>query len=127
MPKQGACFLSLLLPLLLALGAGKSACAEKMGLKEAVQRALENNLELQAFRQRLEEARGDLRKASLLLPSNPTVGTEIWERHITNESTSNTDYAVTLSQEFHIAGQRGKRISVAKKNLEKVTTEIESL
>ncbi|MDI6760710.1 MAG: TolC family protein [Candidatus Brocadiaceae bacterium] len=121
---------SCILCLLLAMGIGnppQADCAERIGLKEAVQKALENNLELQAFRQRLEEARGDLRKASLLLPSNPTVGTEIWERHITNENARSTDYAITLSQEFRIAGQRGKGISVAEKNLEKVTAEVETL
>src|SRR3990167_8689866 len=91
---------------LLASGIGKSACAERISLKETVQKALENNLELQAFRKRLEEAKGDLTKASLLLPSNPTVGTRMGERHNTRTDSTNTDYTITFSQEFRIAGQR---------------------
>jgi len=121
---------SCILCFLLALGIGnppQADCAERISLKEAVQRALENNLELQAFRKRLEEAKGDITKASLLLPSNPTVGTRMWERHNTRADSRHTDYNITLSQEFRIAGQRGKGISVAEKNLEKVTAEVETL
>lgn len=122
---------SCILCFLLALGIGnppQADCAERISLKETVQRALENNLELQAFRKRLEEAKGDLTKASLLLPSNPAIGTKMDERHNTREpGRYTTDYTITLSQEFQVAGQRGKRISVAEKNLEKVTAEVETL
>ncbi len=128
MSKKGRYFFSLLVAVILvSAGAEKDACAEGMTLKETVQRALDNNLELQAFRKRLEEARGDLTKASLLLPSNPAVETSIDNRYNTLENRRDTDYTVTLSQEFFIAGQRGKRISVAEKNIEKVTAEIGTL
>ena len=49
------------------------------------------------------------------------------ERHNTRTDSTNTDYTITFSQEFRIAGQRGKGISVAEKNLEKVTAEVETL
>lgn len=137
MSKWGTCFLSLLITFLFTLGIGKNVrqCesaegatrAERISLKEAVEKALENNLELQAFRKRLDEARGDLTKASLILPSNPNVESKIGNRYDTRENSRDTDYSITLSQEFQIAGQRGKRISVAEKNLEKVTSEIETL
>jgi cobalt-zinc-cadmium efflux system outer membrane protein len=106
---------------------GRQGSAEGISLQEAIHRALANNLELLAFRKRLEEARGELTKASLLLPSNPTVGAEIGNRYNTRENEGDVDYTITLSQEFQLAGQRGKRISVAEKNLAKVSAEVETL
>lgn len=136
MSKQGMHCIGLII-VVFALSIGRDNCqgepaegttrAERINLKDAVQRALANNLELQAFRKRLEEARGDLTRASLLLPSNPTVGADIGNKYNTRENVRDTDYTITLSQEFQIAGQRGKRISVAEKNLEKVAAEIETL
>jgi cobalt-zinc-cadmium efflux system outer membrane protein len=96
-------------------------------LEEAIGMALGNNRDLTAFRKRLEEARGDLTKASLILPSNPKLESQMDNRHSTRENETHTDYTVGLSQEVRIAGQRGKAISVAEKGLEKVKAEIDTL
>ncbi len=91
-------------------------------LKEAVEVALKNNLQLAVARKKLEIARADRIKASLLLPSNPEMKTEIGARESSSER--HTDYTIALSQEIEVYGQRRKRINVANKKIEKVKFEI---
>ncbi|MFQ5863289.1 MAG: TolC family protein [Candidatus Brocadiales bacterium] len=106
---------------------GESAGAQAITLEQAVSMALENNRELAAFRKRLDEARGDLTKASLIVPSNPVIGSFVDNRYNTRDNVVHNDYEINLSQEVQIFGQRGKGISVAKKNIEKVRADIETL
>ncbi len=137
MSKRGILLLSIIMMGLLTLGTGNDlGCgkfapgvvyAEEINLRGAIEIALKNNLELLAFQKRLEEAKGEITRASFLLPSNPTVGAEMNNRYSTRENTGDTDYIITLSQELQVAGQRGKKISVAEKNLQKVSAEIEAL
>lgn len=101
--------------------------AQTVTLKEAVETALKNNRDLIAFRKGLEQAKGDLTKASLILPSNPALRSQLDSRHNTRENEFHTDYELSLSQEVRIAGQRGKGMSAAGKNVEKVQAEIEAL
>lgn len=104
-----------------------SSGAQAMTLEQAVNTALENNRELAAFRKGLDEAKGDLTKASYIVPSNPVVESFIDNRYDTRDNETHTDYEIGLSQEVRIFGQRGKGISVAEKNIEKVRADIESL
>ncbi len=96
--------------------------AKPVTLKEAVEVALKNNLQLAVARKKLEIARADRIKASLLLPSNPEVKTELGARESSSER--HTDYTIALSQEIEVYGQRRKRINVANKKIEKVKFEI---
>ncbi|ODS31882.1 MAG: efflux transporter [Candidatus Scalindua rubra] len=95
---------------------------ETFTLEECISIALENNLQLAAARKRLDSAGADRIKASLLLPTNPKLGSEIGARESSSER--HTDYTIALSQEFEFYGQRRKRISVANKKIERVKFEI---
>jgi cobalt-zinc-cadmium efflux system outer membrane protein len=96
-------------------------------LKEAVEVALKNNLQLAVARKKLEIARAERIKSSLLLPSNPKLGSRIGRRDPSSPEEKHTDYSISLSQEFEIYGQRRKRIRVTDKNMEKVKYEIDNV
>jgi cobalt-zinc-cadmium efflux system outer membrane protein len=96
--------------------------AETVNLKECIEIAFENNLQLVATRNRLGIADADRIKASLLLPSNPKVRTEIGARESSSER--HTDYTIALSQEIEVYGQRRKRINISNDKIEKVKFEI---
>ena len=91
-------------------------------LKECIEIAFENNLQLAVARNRLGIADADRIKASLLLPSNPEVKTEIGARESSSER--HTDYTIALSQEIEVYGQRRKRINISNDKIEKVKFEI---
>ena len=112
----------------LFLASNKSAAREEtttetINLKECIEIAFENNLQLVAARNRLGVADADRLKAALLLPSNPEVKTELGARE-SSSSERHTDYTIALSQEVEVYGQRRKRINVANKKIEKVKFEI---
>lgn len=119
--------LSVVFSLITVAGPRKSAGDQVITLEQAINTALENNRELAAFRKRQEEAEGDLTKASLIVPSNPVIGGFVDNRYNSRENVVHNDYEINLSQEVQIFGQRGKGISVARKNIEKVNADIESL
>ncbi|MGR3303075.1 MAG: TolC family protein [Candidatus Scalindua sp.] len=96
--------------------------AETVDLKKCIEMAIENNLQIAMARKGLGIADADRIKASLLLPSNPEVKTEIGARESSSER--HTDYTIALSQEIEVYGQRRKRINVANKKIEKVKFEI---
>lgn len=93
-------------------------------LKEAVEVALKNNLQLAVARKKLEIARAERIKSSLFLPSNPELESKIGRRDSSSPDEKHTDYSISLSQEFEVFGQRRKRIRVTDKNMEKVKYEI---
>ena len=95
---------------------------EAVDLKECIEIAFENNLQLAAARNRLGVADADRMKSSMLLPSNPEVRTKIGERESSSER--HTDYTIELSQEIEVYGQRRKRINIANKKIERVKFEI---
>ncbi len=98
-----------------------------MTLEEAVEYALKNNPELQAFRLEEEIVKGQGAKARLPLRSNPVVESNVARKGksaVEEEDRQFTDYGVKLSQEFEIAGQRGVRISIAEKDLKRIGLEI---
>ena len=96
--------------------------AEAVDLKKCIEMAIENNLQIATARKGLGIADADRIKASLLLPSNPEVRTEMGARESSSER--HTDYTIAMSQEIEVYGQRRKRINVANKKIEKVKFEI---
>lgn len=95
-------------------------------LEDTVTTALRQNPDLRALRLEAEAARAQLDKAQLPVISNPSVETYGSKKEKAPEEGSGrvTNYGIKLSQEFEVAGQRGIRIDVAKKNLSKVSLEI---
>jgi cobalt-zinc-cadmium efflux system outer membrane protein len=100
--------------------------AQGMSIDEAVTAALKQNPELQALRLEEETARAQLEKTRLPLIANPVIeGAGSKKEKLPEEGSGKfTNYGVKLSQEFEIAGQRGVRIDVATKSLERVSHEI---
>lgn len=104
-----------------ALGQGQESLS--LTLPEALRLARERNPDLLAARQELEIARGRAVKARYPSQFNPELGSEVTNRSRgePGEHGSSVDFAVTLSQEVEIGGQRGKRIDEAERNLALVT------
>lgn len=96
---------------------------EALTLPEALTLARAQNHELLAARQDLEIARSRLTKAHYLSQFNPTLGGEVAHRS-PDESPDSVDFAVTLSQEIEIAGQRSKRIEEAERHLALVSQRV---
>lgn len=96
-------------------------------LDEALALARERNPDLLAARQELEVARGRLVKARYPSPFNPELGGEVTHRSRgeVGEHGDSLDFAVTLSQEIEIAGQRGQRIDEAERNLALITLRVQ--
>jgi cobalt-zinc-cadmium efflux system outer membrane protein len=114
--------LALALVLLPAFSYGQESRA--LSLSEALTLARERNHELLAARQELEIARGRLVKAEYPSQFNPELGGSVARRDFADRSGGSTDFDVTLSQELEVAGQRGKRIAEASRNLDKVTQQV---
>ncbi|MDR4498323.1 MAG: TolC family protein [Candidatus Scalindua sp.] len=93
-----------------------------VNLEECIKAAIENNLQIAAARKGLGTAEADRIKASFLLPSNPILNSGVGSRN--SPASRDTDYAFSLSQEFQVYGQRGKRIKVSNKKIERVEFEI---
>ncbi len=100
----------------------KEADTEAVNLEECIMIAIENNLQIAAARKGLGTAEADRIKASLLLPSNPKLNSRVGSRN--TPARRNTDFAFSLSQELQVYGQRGKRIKVSNKKIERVAFEI---
>ena len=105
---------------------GQAQKSPPLTLDEAVRLAREHNPDLLAARQELEIARGRLVKARYPNQFNPEVGGELTNRSRgePGEKGHTADFAVTLSQELEVAGQRGKRIEEAEHNVEKVAQQV---
>jgi len=97
-----------------------------MMLEEAVDHALKNNPELQAFRLETGVSEGQLERAKLPLIFNPVLEGSVVKKEKSPDPGAKgfTDYGIKLSQEFEIAGQRGVRIDVARKGLSRIDHEI---
>jgi len=112
---------------LLVLSSSFGAEPMRLSLEQAVQTALERNLELKTKREELGIAEGRLLKANLLLQHNPELEGEVSNFRVTRgeESGRNaTNHGLELSQEFEIGGQPRYRREAARGNLEKVKLEV---
>lgn len=97
---------------------------ETINLKECIEIAIENNLQIATARKELGTAEADRIKASLLLPSNPKLDSRVGTRNSPSPESRHTDYSVSLSQEFQVYGQRRKRINISDKKMERMKYEI---
>lgn len=117
-------FAVLLVVVLGALCYTSSASAEEpLTLEHALQAALERNPDLLAARQQLEIARGRLVKARYWNPFNPEVEGGAAARRFDGGG-GDVQKGAGLSIEIEVAGQRGKRIQEARRNLARVEAEI---
>lgn len=121
------CFL-LLISSLLRSSPVLAAQEIMLSLAQAVQIALDRNLELKAKKEELGIAEGRLIRANLLLQHNPELEGDVSNRRLEKSSeVSNRNVpqgGVTFSQEFEIAGQPQHRREAANRNLAKVKLEI---
>ncbi|MGH8010304.1 MAG: TolC family protein, partial [Candidatus Binatia bacterium] len=67
---------------------------------------------------------GRLVKAKYPNPFNPELGGSAARRDFAGRPGGSDDFDITLSQELEVAGQRGKRIEEATRNLAKVTQQV---
>jgi cobalt-zinc-cadmium efflux system outer membrane protein len=102
------------------------AFSQAITVDDAVKTGLSNNNGLQILRIETDIIKGQIEKASLLLPSNPSIEGSISKKDKTLEDGGGkyTNYGLKLSQEFEIAGQRGLRIDITKKSLSKIALDI---
>ena len=110
------------------LGSAFGAEPMRLSLDQAVQTALERNLELKAKREELGIAAGKVIRGDLFLQHNPELEGDISNRRLkTPEPGTNNNLpqgGVAITQEFEIGGQPAYRREAAKRNLEKVTFEV---
>ena len=107
------------LTLLLCPAAGAFG-QQPITLGEALARARVRAPEILAARDRIDEARGRLKGASVLLQDNPAVETSAGPRYSANGDS--TDYEVSLSQAFELGGRRSARIAGARAGVERETS-----
>jgi len=89
-------------------------------IDEAVDTALKNNPEIQAVRLEKDAAQGRLDQAGLWLRSNPVIEGSLSKKDtLPGGGEKVTNKALSLSQEFEIAGQRGLRVDAARNGMEK--------
>lgn len=112
--------------LLLLPASGQGQEIRSLTLAEALELARERNPDLLAARREREVAQGRLVKARYPNPFNPEIGGEVTNRSRgePGEVGNTADFAVTLSQELEVAGQRSKRIEEAERNIEKVSQQV---
>jgi outer membrane protein, heavy metal efflux system len=100
----------------------------RLVLEQAVQIALERNLEFKAKREKLGIADGRILRANLFLQHNPELDGDVANRRLKKpEEGFNKNLpqgAVSLMQEFEIGGQSQYRREAARENLEKVKFEV---
>lgn len=96
-----------------------------MTMEEAVKLALTQNIELRLLRLEEEVAKAQVQKARLPLIANPNVEGNVETKGKGGDvQRTFRDYGLSLSQEFEIAGQRGFRIDVAEKELQRICFEV---
>lgn len=100
-----------------------ASSAEAITLDRALEQARAGNPELLAARQELELARGRLVRARYWNQFNPEIEGGAGQRHFDGGG-SNVQPFASLSLEVEVAGQRGKRIDEAERNLARVEAEI---
>jgi cobalt-zinc-cadmium efflux system outer membrane protein len=117
---QGVCFVT--------LTSVFAAEPMRLNLGQAVQVALERNLEFKAKKEELGIADGRILRANLFLQHNPELDGDVANRRLKKpEEGFNKNLpqgAVSLMQEFEIGGQSRYRRAAARENLAKVKFEV---
>jgi cobalt-zinc-cadmium efflux system outer membrane protein len=88
-------------------------------LEQALARARQRAPQILAAQARIDEARGRLAGASVLLQENPTIETAVGPRYSASGDT--TDFDVVLSQQFELGGRRAARITGARAAVDRET------
>jgi cobalt-zinc-cadmium efflux system outer membrane protein len=109
--------LLLLMPGILCLASSSPlrAEAEMPALSQVVKRSLQNNAELNSFRE--EKGIRDAGKTRAGLLPNPTFELDAATGALTGSSAENS-LSLGVSQEFFLAGKREKRVAIAEQELE---------
>ena len=92
---------------------------QPLTLEQALDRARKRAPQVLASQDRIDEARGRLIGASILLQENPAVASSVGPRYSPNGNT--TDYDFSLSQSFELGGRRAARIAGARAGIERET------
>ena len=107
-----------------AFAADGDVRANSLQVAEAVAEALERNPNLLAAREELGVAQAQLAKAKYPNAFNPELGGAAANRRFDGGG-SEVQPSAELSLEVEVAGQRGKRIDAAKRNLEHVQADVD--
>ncbi|MCZ6625466.1 MAG: TolC family protein [Deltaproteobacteria bacterium] len=103
----------------------------KLDLERAIRLALERNLELQAKKEELGIAEGEVIRANLFLQHNPELEGDILNRRLKKPEEGVKKNlpggGISLSQEFEIGGQPRYRRQAAQRNLERAKFEIKDI
>lgn len=97
-----------------------SVLSAPLTLEQAWEQAEQANPDLHITQANLAAAEGELTDARALLWNNPQLATELRKRttpQTANPAQSNREWTVGVTQAFEIAGQQGKRLSVAEQSL----------
>ena len=105
--------------------------ALELTLDELVDRALEVSYDVDAARKREDMTQARVDASTALLASNPFVSFSFWDTtdtRIVNDGREGIgpSYTLSVSQTFEIAGQRGKRMEVARRNAEVAAANVAS-
>jgi outer membrane protein, heavy metal efflux system len=92
---------------------------QSITLDQALTRARTRAPQIIAAQGRIDEARGRLTGASVLLQDNPTIESSLGPRYSPNGDT--TDYDVSISQPFELGGRRAARIEGARARIDRET------
>ncbi|MFV1975353.1 MAG: TolC family protein [Candidatus Scalindua sp.] len=106
-----------------------SGIAGELMIQQAVDLAIEKNLELKSFQESLGISRGQLTGAKVF-PTNPEFTVAYFNANPLERSGQSgrvSEYSLILSQEFEIGGQRGDRTQVAQSTIDKVESEVERI
>jgi cobalt-zinc-cadmium efflux system outer membrane protein len=103
--------------------APRGAAGDPLTLSQALDEARSHNPELLANRQRAEIARGSLVGARYWNPFNPAIEGGAAQKRFEGGG-SDVQGSAGISLEIEVAGQRGKRIEAAQRNLDRVEAEI---
>jgi cobalt-zinc-cadmium efflux system outer membrane protein len=98
--------------------AANAAFCQAIDFSTSLDLAKKNNPDWKAAEQEIEIARGKLTTARRISPFNPVLEGQGGPRRIPGEG-KHADFGVGLSMELEVAGQRGKRIEEAERNLER--------
>ena len=94
-------------------------------LDQALQIARQRAPRILTAQDRIEEARGRLKGASVLFQSNPELEFAAGPR--TGASGSTTDIELGAAQQFELGGRRGSRIAAAKAEVEQATAQSQNV
>jgi cobalt-zinc-cadmium efflux system outer membrane protein len=113
---------------LLVLASGFAAEPMRLNLEQAIQAALERNLEFKSKQEELGIAEGRAIRSNLLLQHNPELEGDVSNRRLKKpEDGSNRNVpqgGLSLMQELEIGGQPTYRREAAQRNFEKVKFEV---